>query len=127
MATWGSMPAGGVLIIGDKGMYMNGAVCMTGEPKFRGFAQHEATKDIPVTLPRVKSHHWEFAESIRGGARPYSHIDHSIPLTEAVLLGCVSQQIAGELKWDAAACRFVNSEDANKLLKPYLRGGWQIG
>jgi predicted dehydrogenase len=127
VATWGSMPLGGVLIIGDKGMFMNGAVCMKGEPKFRGFAQHEATKEIPVTLPRVKNHHWEFAESIRGGAKPFSHIDHSVPLTEMVLLGCISQQVVGELKWDASACRFANSKEANALLKPYIREGWQIG
>jgi hypothetical protein len=127
VATWGSMPLGGVLIVGDKGMYMNGAICMKGEPKFRGFEQHEATKGIPVTLPRVKNHHWEFAEAIRGGAKPYSHIDHSVPLTEAVLLGCVSQQIPGELKWDASACRFTNSGEANRLLKPYVRDGWSVG
>lgn len=126
-ATWGSIPLGGSLIMGDKGMFMNGAVCMKGEAKFRGFAQHDATKGIPVTLPRVKNHHWEFAESIRGGAKPFSHIDHSIPLTEAVLLGCVSQRIPGELKWDAKRCRFINSAEANTLLKPYVRSGWEIG
>jgi len=127
VATWGGMPLGGVLIIGDKGMYMNGAVCMKGESKFRGFAQHDATKDIPVTLPRVKNHHWEFAASIRGGHQPYSHIDHSIPLTEMVLLGCISQRVPGELKWNASGCRFTNSEEACKLLTPFVRDGWQIG
>jgi len=127
VATWGSMPGGSVLIIGEKGMFMNGAVCMKGEPKFRGYAQHEATKDIPITLPRVKNHHWEFAESIRGGAKPFSHIDHSVPLTEAVLLGCISQQVSGELKWDAGACRFTNSAEGNLLLKPHIRDGWRIG
>jgi predicted dehydrogenase len=124
--TWGSMP-GGVTLIGDQAIICNDAICLKDEPKFRGIAQHEATKDIPVTLPRVKSHHWEFAESVRGGATPYSHIDHSVPLTEAVLLGCISQQVSGELKWDAGACRFTNSSEANKLLKPHVRKGWEIG
>ena len=127
VATWGSMPAQSTLIIGDKGKMMNDAVCMKGEPKFRGFAQHDATKDTPVTLPRVKNHHWEFAEAIRGGAKPFSHIDHSIPLTEMVLLGCVSQRVSGKLKFDAKACRFTNSSEANQLLKPYIRDGWRIG
>ena len=126
VATWGSVP-GGVLIIGNKGILSNDAICMADEPKFKGWAQHEATKDIPVTLPRVKNHHWEFAESIRGGAKPFSHIDHSVPLTEAVLLGCISQRVSGELKWDEKACRFTNSTEANKLLKPYVREGWSIG
>ncbi len=126
VATWGSMP-GGVMIIGDRGVISNDAICMKDDVKFRGIAQHDATKDIPVSLPRVKNHHWEFAEAIRGGAKPFSHIDHSVPLTEAVLLGCISQRIAGELKWDAKACRFTNSAEANKLIKPYIREGWQLG
>ena len=126
VATWGGMP-GGVMIIGDKGVLCNDAVCMKDDAKFRGVGQHEATKDIPVSVPRVKNHHWEFAEAIRGGAKPFSHIDHSVPLTEAVLLGCISQRVEGELKWDASACRFTNSAAANKLLKPYVRDGWSIG
>jgi predicted dehydrogenase len=126
VATWGGMQ-GGVTLIGDQAIICNDAICLKDEPKFRGIAQHAATKDIPVTLPRVKNHHWEFAESIRGGARPYSHIDHSVPLTEAVLLGCISQRVAGELKWDAKRCRFTNSDEANKLLKPLVRKGWEIG
>ena len=80
-----------------------------------------------MTLPRVKNHHWEFAEAIRGGAKPYSHFDHSVPLTELVLLGCISQRVPGELKWDAGACRFTNSKEASQLLKPYVREGWKIG
>ncbi|OQC22480.1 MAG: Oxidoreductase family, NAD-binding Rossmann fold [Verrucomicrobia bacterium ADurb.Bin070] len=127
IATWKSIGVGSTLIVGEKGKFMNGAVCMAGEPKFRGYGQHEATKDIPVTLPRVKNHHWEFAEAIRGGATPYSHFDHAVPLTEAVLLGCISQQIPGELAWDASACRFTNSKAANALLKPHVRDGWEIG
>jgi hypothetical protein len=44
-----------------------------------------------------------------------------------VLLGCISQQVPGELLWDASACRFKNSEAANALLKPHVRKGWEIG
>jgi len=118
---------GGTLIVGDQGMLMNDAISLKDEPKFSGYAQHEAVKRIPETLPRVKNHHWEFAESIRGGAKPFSHIDHSVPLTELVLLGCISQQVEGELKWDARRCRFTNSDAANRLVKPYVRDGWNIG
>ena len=127
VATWTEIGVGSTLIKGEKGQFMNGAVCMKGEAKFRGIAQHDATKDIPETLPRVKNHHWEFAESIRGGATPLSHFDHACPLTEAVLLGCVSQQVPGELKWNASAGRFANSKEANRLLKPFVRDGWEIG
>ena len=64
---------------------------------------------------------------MRGGAKPFSHIDHSVPLTEAVLLGCISQRVAGKLDWDADKGRFSNSDEANALLVPYVRPGWEIG
>ena len=80
-----------------------------------------------MTLPRVQGHHWEFAEAIRGGARPFSDYDHSVPLTEMVLLGCISQRVAGPLEWNQAEGRFTNSEEANALLRPYVRHGWSIG
>ncbi|MCL1919836.1 MAG: Gfo/Idh/MocA family oxidoreductase [Kiritimatiellaeota bacterium] len=117
---------GGTVIVGNAAMFANGAVSLADEEKFRGIAQHAATKDLPQTLPRVKNHHWDFAEAIRGGARPLSDYDHSVPLTELVLLGCISQQIDGELKWDAKAGRFTNSDAANNLLKPLVRSGWEI-
>jgi hypothetical protein len=122
----GDKAPGGTIIIGKDAMFSNGAISLADEEKFKGIGQHAATKDLVQTLPRVKNHHWDFANAIRGGARPMSDYDHSVPLTEMVLLGCISQQVGGELKWDAKAGRFTNSEAANNLLKPQLRSGWEI-
>jgi len=124
-ANFGEAP-GGSIIIGKDAMLVNSAFSLEGEEKFRGVGQHPVTKELPQTLPRVKNHHWDFAEALRGGNRPLSDYDHSVPLTELVLLGCISQQVDGELKWDAQAGRFTNSEAANSLLKPQLRSGWEI-
>ena len=118
---------GGTTIVGENGVFRGGTLMMKGERKFMRWQDHPATRALPVTLPRVKNHHWEFAEAVRGGAKPFSHIDHSVPLTEAVLLGCISQRIPGRLVWDAAKCRFENSDEANALLVPYIRSGWQLG
>lgn len=126
VTTWNKIGVGTTLIKGAAGQFMNGAVCMKGENRFRGYAQHEATKDIPITLPRVKNHHWEFAEAVRGGATPFSHYDHAVPLTEAVLLGCISQRVDGELVWDAKRAKFANSAEADSLLRPFIREGWEI-
>ena len=118
---------GGTTIVGANGILRGGTLMMKGERKFIRWQDHPATRDLPVTLPRVKGHHWEFAEAVRGGARPFSDIDHSVPLTEAVLLGCISQRVGGRLDWNAAKCRFANSAEANALLAPYVRPGWTIG
>ena len=117
----------GTTIVGEKGLWWNGQIMMAGEAKFIRHQNHPATKDIPVSLPRVKNHHWEFAEAIRGGSRPFSDYDHSVPLTEMVLLGCISQRVPGRLEWNQAAGRFTNSDAANALLTPYVRHGWDIG
>lgn len=126
--TDGVVPSlGGTTIVGANGVFRGGTLMMKGERKFIRWQDHPATRELPVTLPRVKNHHWEFAEAVRGGAKPFSHVDHSVPLTEAVLLGCISQRVAGRLDWDAAKGRFSNSEEANALLVPYVRPGWEIG
>ena len=75
---------------------------MKGDAKFVRHQDHPATRELPQSLPRVLNHHWEFAEAIRGGARPFSDIDHSVPLTEAVLLGCIAQRVPGKLAWNQA-------------------------
>lgn len=122
-----STTMGGTLIVGKKGTWYNGSIRLAGEREFVGHPKHPATREIPISLPRVKNHHAEFVDAIRGGARPFSDWDHSVPLTEMVLLGCISQQIAGPLVWDAKAGCFPGHAAANALLKPFVREGWKIG
>ena len=118
---------GGRIVVGEKGALWGGQVRLEGEQKFVRHQDHPATRDLPQTLPRVMGHHWEFAAAVRGGARPFSDIDHSVPLTEMVLLGCISQRVPGKLVWNQAKGRFANSEAANLLLAPHVRHGWSIG
>ena len=117
----------GVTVVGENGVFRSGLLKLKGDDRFIRWQDHPAARDLPVVLPRVKSHHWEFAEAVRGGGKPFSDIDHSVPLTEAVLLGCISQRIPGRLDWNAAKGRFSNSAEANALLVPYVRPGWELG
>ena len=123
----------GTAIVGSKGQWWNGMVKLNGEDKFIRIQDHPATRDIPKTIARIVApngispHHKEFADAVRGGARPFSDYDHSVPLTEMVVLGCISQRVPGRLDWDQAAGRFKNSEAANALLKPQVRPAWTIG
>jgi hypothetical protein len=113
--------------VGEKGIWWNGQVKMNGDEKFVRHQNNPATRDIPQSIPRVRGHHWEFAEAVRGGARPFSDYDHSVPLTEMVLLGAISQRVPGRLVWNQAKGQFDNSEAANALLRPHVRHGWTIG
>ena len=54
-----------------------------------------------------------------------SEFSYAATLTEALLIGCISLRYPGqELKFDPAAKRFTNNEDANKWLKVPTRGEW---
>jgi hypothetical protein len=46
-------------------------------------------------------------------------------MLEGMLIGCIAQQVPGKLNWDAAAQTFGNP-DADALLKPYIRKGWEF-
>jgi hypothetical protein len=46
---------------------------------------------------------------------------------EAILVGCVAQQVTGVLNWNSAAYKFDNSVAASKLAqKPYIRPGFEF-
>ncbi|MDD2599636.1 MAG: Gfo/Idh/MocA family oxidoreductase [Kiritimatiellae bacterium] len=117
---------GGQTIITERAIVRGDSICWNSEDKFKGFAKDELCSKVAESIPRVQGHHWEFAEAIRGGNKPLSHHDHSVPLTEGVLLGCISQQVPGELQWDAKAMQFKNSFEGNKLIHPFVREGWKI-
>jgi len=117
---------GGQTIITERAIVRGDSLCWNNEEKFKGFAKDERCSKVEESIPRVQSHHWEFTEAIRGGVKPLSHHDHSVPLTEGVLLGCIAQQVPGELQWDAKAMQFKNNAEASKLIHPFVRDGWSI-
>lgn len=56
-----------------------------------------------------------------------SKLSYAAPLTEALLIGCISLRFPGEeLKFDPATMRFTNKPEANKYLFAPKRGDWDI-
>jgi hypothetical protein len=41
-------------------------------------------------------------------------------------LGAIALRVPGKLLWDSGKRRFTNSEEANRLLKPFTRKGWDL-
>jgi hypothetical protein len=130
IGTFGKMPNTGCLIVGDKGMVVSendyGEVAylgLKGEAKMKSM-QGNAFADIPQKYPRLGWHHKEFINACKGEGKAFSDIDHSVPMVESILLGCIAQQVPGKLTWDACKKTFDNAE-ANALLKPHIRTGWE--
>jgi predicted dehydrogenase len=134
IATLGQVPTTGCFILGSKGVMVNtddygefSYIALKGEEKMKALSKHEACLAVPVTLPRVKDQNQrgQFVDACRGLTRASSDVDHSVPLVESMLVGCLAQRVQGKVGWDAAKC-LSDSAQANALLKPSIRRGWEF-
>ena len=72
-------------------------------------------------------HYAEWIDAIKGGPAPLSNfVDYSGPLTETVLLGNVAYRLGKRIEWDSAQLKVNGMPEADALLKPSYRTGWEI-
>ncbi|HBY58631.1 MAG TPA: gfo/Idh/MocA family oxidoreductase [Solibacterales bacterium] len=114
----------GSLFIGDKGMLTTGTY-------------GEVTRLIPVDkmkdyrmpaplLTRSPGHMRDFIRACKGGDPACSNFDVASPFVEWMLVGVAALRFEGKLEYDADKMRFTNNAEANKLLKPTFRKGWEF-
>ncbi|MFN0102562.1 MAG: Gfo/Idh/MocA family protein [Bryobacteraceae bacterium] len=80
----------------------------------------------PQLLPRSPGHMSDWVRACKGGEMSCSDFSVAVPYTEWVLLGVIAFRVPGKLMWDSKTMRFTNSEEANKLLRPVIRKGWEL-
>lgn len=78
------------------------------------------------TLPRVASHHAEWIDACRGGPKPLSNFGYASVLTESLLLGNVALRAGGKIDWDSIQMRAADCPQADAILRPRFRRGWEI-
>ena len=82
---------------------------------------------FPKLEPR--NHYHEFLDAIvKGGPeRPSANFDYAGPLTEAVLLGCLSSIFKDQtLEWDGPGLKVTNVAEAAQFVKRTYRKGWEV-
>jgi len=125
-------PETGAVVLGDKGGITYGSHGAGGarlfpDAKMRAYQEKLKVEPPKRTIPRVKSHHWDWVEAIRSGKPSGSDFAYGGPLTQIALLGVIATRCMGqELHWDDAAARFANNEQANALVRPEFRKGWAL-
>jgi len=77
-------------------------------------------------LTRSPGHYRDWIRACKGGERSCSDFRIAGPLTEWIVLGSIALHAEGKLEWDAARMRITNNSDANKLVKPKFRKGWEL-
>ncbi len=115
----------GLLFVGDRGKILcafNG-----GHPKLIPDAKMNSYKQPPQTLPRSPGNEREWLDACKGGQeKPGGNFEFSGLVTESLLLGNVATRLGEKLNWDRASLKVVNSEAAQKCVRPERRSGWEL-
>jgi hypothetical protein len=114
----------GSLFIGDKGMLTTGTY---GE--VTRLLPVEKMKDYrmpPPMLTRSPGHMRDFIRACKGGDPACSNFDVAAPFVEWMLLGVIALRHEGKLEYDPDKMLITNNKEANKLLKPTFRKGWDF-
>jgi len=120
----GVLSGNGAVFVGTKGM-------MTTVERGEGVhllpaARWAEYKLPPQLLLRSPGHMRDWICACKGGEASVSDFRISGPYTEWMLLGAIAMRVPGKLLWDTKLCRFTNSAEANKWVKPAFRAGWEL-
>jgi hypothetical protein len=118
-------PGNGTLFVGDKGYMATVArgegVWLLPESRWKEYTLP------PQILKRSVNHQQDWVRSAKGGAPGCSNFDIAVPYIEWLVLGAVALRVPNKkLMWDAKKMQFTNSPEANKLLRPHIRKGWDL-
>jgi hypothetical protein len=114
----------GSLFIGDKGLITTGTY---GEgTRLLPASKMTGYKFPPQFLTRSPGHYRDWIRAAKGGERSCSDFAIAGPFTEWIILGVLSLRFEGKLEWDSAKMRITNNAEANQLVKPVFRKGWQF-
>jgi hypothetical protein len=118
------VPGNGTLFVGDKGFM---ATTSRGEGVWLLPASRWKEYELPPQmLPRSVNHQMDWVRACKGGVPACSEFNVAVPYIEWLCLGAIALRVPGKLLWDGPRMRFTNNEEANKLLRPYIRKGWEM-
>ena len=80
----------------------------------------------PQLLTRSPGHMLDWIRACKGGDPACSNFDVAAPFVEWMLLGVIALRHEGKLEYDPEKMRITNNVEANKLLKPTFRKGWEF-
>lgn len=114
---------GGACFVGTEGRIAVDRDALVSDPPD---LVREPLRPDEIHLYRSHSHAGNFLECIRTRKRPICDADISHRSASALLLGGVAKQLRRTLKWDPRAERFLQDDEANRLLSIAQRPPWRL-
>jgi predicted dehydrogenase len=116
--------ANGSLFVGDKGLITTGTY---GENTRLLPVEKMRDYKMPAEfISRSPGHYRDWIRACKGGEPACSNFNVSAPFTEWISLGVLALRFEGKLEWDSEKMRVTNNVEANKLIKPMLKKGWNV-
>lgn len=115
---WGD----GHLFVGDKGMIISdySRYILLPEDKFSGYSPP------PQSIAKSIGHHAEWIRACKEGTPTTCNFGYSGRLAQSVLLGNIAYRAGGEIAWDGAGGRVIGNADAQRLIVPEFRAGFEV-
>jgi predicted dehydrogenase len=113
----------GLMFVGDYGKIL--CEFHGGKPKLIPASGYKSYIPPPATIERSKGHIEDWILACRGAKPARSNFEVTAPITETLNLGILAMRTGKKLTWDPASLK-TNNEEANKLIKPYYRTGWEL-
>ncbi|MGD0498743.1 MAG: Gfo/Idh/MocA family oxidoreductase [Bryobacteraceae bacterium] len=80
----------------------------------------------PELLTRSPGHMLDWIRACKGGDPSVSDFSTTGPFGEWLALAAIALRVPGKLEWDSKNLRIANNADANLLVKPIMRKGWEL-
>jgi predicted dehydrogenase len=90
--------------------------------KYPQDSQHKETELFAA--PATRRHFQDFLAARRDQKRPVADIEEGHISSSACILANLAMELGRSLRWDAAAGRLIDDEEANKKLQRDYRAGW---
>jgi len=87
----------------------------------------EQFKETRLPEPPGADHYLQFVDACLGKGKTSTPFSYAGPLTEMVLLGCLSTRFPGQiLEWAPDRLKITNSAEASACVRKHYRAGWEV-
>jgi hypothetical protein len=125
----GTLPNTGCLFVGERGqLYTDGwgvagIMKLTGDRNWRGVLDHDAVKNLPLSVPRLPNdnHMLEWFQACKGGPATYNHFEIGARVCEAYLPGMLSMRLGRAVEWDSAKMKVPGAPEADRRIQNSYR------
>lgn len=83
-------------------------------------------RDNDVSLYQSSDHHRNFIDCVYSRQRTAADIDIAHGSTAACHLGTIAVMLGQDLRWDVVNDRFIDNDEANRMLSRGNRGVWRV-